>query len=63
MKVPDNIVQQINEVKRELRVRQYVYKKWIKEGKMDEQTARFQINLMNDVLHTLEELKKETLPY
>jgi hypothetical protein len=45
---------QINEVKREIAIRQRVYPRWVADGKLTQAKADRQIEVMQAVLATLE---------
>jgi len=51
---------QIKEVKRELRMREYAYPKWVASRKLKPEDADRRIDLMKAVLETLEGLKKKS---
>ncbi len=56
------IDEQINEVKREIAMRNKVYPKWIESGSLPKTKADFQILAMEAVLISLQELAKKTAP-
>lgn len=52
---------QIEEVKREIAVRERVYAKWIDNGTMRHEVADKQMAALCAVLHTLEELRESEM--
>lgn len=56
------IDEQINEVKREIAMRQKVYPKWVESGSLPKPKADFQILAMEAVLVSLQDLAKKTAP-
>ena len=56
------IDEQINEVKREIAMRNKVYPKWIEAGSLPKQKADFQILVMEAVLISLQAIAKEKAP-
>jgi hypothetical protein len=56
------IDEQINEVKREIAMRNKVYPKWIEAGSMKKSKADFQVLVMEAVLISLQAIAKEKAP-
>ncbi len=56
------IDEQINEVKREIAMRNKVYPRWIEAGSMKKSKADFQILVMEAVLISLQEIAKQKAP-
>jgi len=56
------IDEQINEVKREIAMKNKVYPKWIESGSLPIAKANFQILVMEAVLISLQETAKQTSP-
>ena len=54
--------EQINEVKREIVMRNKVYPKWIEAGSLHKQKADFQILAMEAVLISLQEIARQKAP-
>ena len=53
------ISMQIQEVQREIAMRERVYPAWVGKGKMKQSTADQHMNLMRAVLRTLEQVKAD----
>ena len=53
--------QQIISVKREIRMREHVYPKWVNAGKMELDNAEHEIAAMKAVLETLERARNSAL--
>lgn len=56
---PDSLEDQIAEVKREIRQREFVYPKWVAQSRMTQAASDKQLGRMRSVLATLEKLKSE----
>ncbi len=56
------IDEQINEVKREIAMRQKLYPKWIEAGSLEKTKADFQILAMAAVLISLQAVAREKAP-
>lgn len=59
---PISIDDQIACIKRELRMRQSVYPRWIGAGRMKQQDAERELRAMQAVLTTLERVRTEQRP-
>ncbi len=55
-----NLHQQIACVRREIKMRQDVYPRWVGKGKLRQAEADYQIVAMQAVLETLEQLQDQT---
>lgn len=56
--IPPTIDDQIACVEREIALRRRVYPRWIANKRMTERTARYEIDVMTEVLNTLKEVKR-----
>jgi len=52
--------EQIDELKRELKMRESVYPKWVEAGKMTDRISRHRLNCLRAVIEDFEERHKPT---
>jgi hypothetical protein len=52
------LAEQVAEAQRELALRRKCYPQWIKCGKLDEGEAKYQIRVMQAIVHTLTEMEE-----
>jgi hypothetical protein len=53
------LAEQLAEAKRELALRKQLYPQWVKSGRLDAETARYQVLCMEEIVRTLERVLKD----